>query len=318
MANLYEIERSNGQNLPTATDVKTDIQSVISATLKTVAESSGRVYGQTYRLWIDWCNSNEIDPLNMTFANVSAFLEEQDVSKSTRQRQLSAMRKLAEMLSILDYANPLRDASYKSLKKLKVRHMGNTTSERDRHALTPAQVDKILRVWSGDTLTHKRNKAIIAVLFMTGMRRSEVASLQWQDIDLEQGIIHIRAGKGDKARDVAMSGSFAIDALLLWKDLCGTRHYVFPSLAKGGKFGEDAPTHSQTIYDVVKQTEKQSGIQFSPHTARRTFITEALDTGTTLADVQAQAGHTQESTTLRYARPIEAKQRRAKLRLRYG
>ena len=89
-------------------------------------------------------------------------------------------------------------------------------------------------------------------------------------------------------------------------------------MAKGDKLGEDKPTDAQTIYRVVKQTERKSGVVFSPHTARRTFISEALNTGTPLSDIQAQAGHANEATTLRYARPAQARERRNKIRLRYG
>jgi len=67
-----------------------------------------------------------------------------------------------------------------------------------------------------------------------------------------------------------------------------------------------------------KTSNQISGIAFSPHDVRRTFITEALATGAPLADVQAQVGHKNESTTLRYANSVDARQRRDRLRLRYG
>ena len=65
---------------------------------------------------------------------------------------------------------------------------------------------------------------------------------------------------------------------------------------------------------MVKATEVKCGVAFRPHDLRRTFITE----GTPLADVQAQAGHAQASTTLLYAQPVNAKERLSKMRLRYG
>ena len=297
-----------------------DFISITQATLKTVATSTARVYDQTYRLWQQWCDTQNIMPIDLNFNTVAQFLDSQCVSKSTKQRQLSALRKLSEMLSILDYNNPLREAQYKSLKKLKVRYVQNVDiQERNRHALSPAQVDKILRVWDGNRLIDKRNRAIIAVLFMTAMRRSECANLRWNDVNFADGVIHIPHGKGDKARDVAIAGNFAIQALQEWKEVSGAmRQYVFCSMAKGDKLVDDQPTDAQTIYRVVKSTESKSGVTFTPHTARRTFISEALNTGTPLSDIQAQAGHSNESTTLRYARPTQARERRNKIRLRYG
>jgi len=292
---------------------------LMDATLKTVARTTKRVYGQTYRSWCDWCAAAGLDPLELTFANVAVFLESQQVGKSTRQRQLSAIRKLAEMLAILDYSNPAREAAYKSLMKLRVGQMEDGGVERDRHALTPAQADKVLRIWTDGTRLHRRNRALIAVLFLAGLRRSEAAALRWNDINLDDGLIHIRHGKGDVERDVVLAGDLAVEALREWRLALGEdRAYVFPSMAKGDKLGEDAPTDPQTVYRVVKSTEQQTGVPFSPHTARRTFITEALTTGAPLADVQAQAGHQQAATTLRYARPVDALQRKSRLRLRYG
>jgi integrase len=87
---------------------------------------------------------------------------------------------------------------------------------------------------------------------------------------------------------------------------------------KGGNLGDDAPISSQAIYNVVRETSELTGDEFKPHDARRTFITEALATGTPLAEVQANAGHAQPSTTLEYAQPGEAAQRRRNLKLRYG
>ncbi|MCD4685054.1 MAG: tyrosine-type recombinase/integrase, partial [Anaerolineae bacterium] len=74
-----------------------------------------------------------------------------------------------------------------------------------------------------------------------------------------------------------------------------------------------------SVYRVVKATEKRAGIEhFSPHDARRTLITELLANGTPLADAQAQAGHSQGSTTLRYAQAADARRRRRQGRVRFG
>jgi integrase len=59
-------------------------------------------------------------------------------------------------------------------------------------------------------------------------------------------------------------------------------------------------------------------VEWKPHDGRRTFITEALETGTPLATVQAAAGHAQGATTLRYAQAVDARKARKELRLRYG
>ncbi|HLY26189.1 MAG TPA: site-specific integrase [Aggregatilineales bacterium] len=297
-----------------------DWKLLIEATLQTVAPSSARIYRRTFMAWARWCEQHQADPLGLYANPVNTFLAEQSVSAPTRQRQLSALRKLARVLATLDFNTPARRAAYESLLLLRAPKSDlPAPQERSRRALKPAEVDKVLRVWEGEQLRQKRNRALIAVLFLTGLRRAEAAALRWADIDLSEGILHVRHGKGDTSRDVALAGDLAVEALRVWQQAQGTdREFVFCPLLKGDRLGPDKPIITQAVYQVVQATAEQAGIVFSPHDARRTLITEALTTGTPLADVQAQAGHRQESTTLRYARPVAAKQRRERLRLRYG
>ena len=70
------------------------------------------------------------------------------------------------------------------------------------------------------------------------------------------------------------------------------------------------PTDSERRYS--------RGVAFKPHDLRRTFITEALATGTPLATVQAAAGHARSETTLHYAQAVDARHARRELKLRYG
>jgi integrase/recombinase XerD len=297
-------------------------RALIGATLETVTSSSARVYRQTFEQWHDWCIWKEVNPLALYSSNVGAYLLEQAVSQSTRQRQLSALRKMARVLATLDYNNLARRAAYDSLLLLRAPKEGAAQNERTTRALSPTQAIKVLNVWEGKSLIHQRNHALISLLFLTGLRRSEAAVLRWSDLNLEEGTLQVRHGKGDVARTAAIAGEAAMNALKAWQTalfgIAGERLFVFCAIGKGSKLGPDTAMTDQAVYHVIKQTQKKSGVIFSPHDARRTFITEALTTGATLADVQAQAGHKQESTTLRYAKSVDALQRRQRLRLRYG
>src|SRR5712692_3473124 len=75
----------------------------VEATVSTVAASSARIYRQTFQLWKVWCISAGRDPLLLMAVHVREFLVAQSVSQSTRQGQLSALRKMARVLAILDY-----------------------------------------------------------------------------------------------------------------------------------------------------------------------------------------------------------------------
>ena len=307
---------------PTGTDLAQPLDEsfdqLTDATLRQVAASSARIYGQTFKLWRGWCLAQQLAPFDLRPAHVLAFLGAQSVAKSTRQRQLSALRKLAQMLYILHPTEDTRRVA-EALTLIKVPAGGESGIERSRRALAPSEADKVLRVWHKPTNIHKRNNALIAVMALGALRRSEAAALRWQDIDFDNGVITVRHGKGDKHREVPLAGEFAQEALRAWQ-MCQEigREFVFCSVNKGGNLGADKPISGTDVYRVVKATEEECGIAFKPHDLRRTFITEALATGTPLATVQAAAGHARGETTLRYAQAVDARQARKALKLRYG
>jgi integrase len=210
---------------------------------------------------------------------------------------LSALRKLAR-IAALDYTAPARRAAYKSLLLLRASQEGVRDTIRQHRALTPGQTTRVLDTWDKSSLIHTRNRALVALLFLTGIRRAEAAALRWDDIDLDEALIQIRHGKGDKPRIVVIAGQESVQTLRAWRHAQGAaRAYVFCRIGKGDRLGPDTSITDQAVYDVVKRTERRSGITFSPHDARRTFITEALSNGAPLTDVQA---------------------RRSRLKLRYG
>jgi integrase len=77
---------------------------------------------------------------------------------------------------------------------------GESGTERTKRALAPSEADKVLRVWHEATPTHWRNNALIAVLALGALRRSEAAALRWHDVDFENGVVTVQHGKGDKRR----------------------------------------------------------------------------------------------------------------------
>lgn len=293
---------------------------------QTVAATSARVYGQTYALWRDFAAEHDLDALDLRPANVLAFVAGQDVTTATRQRHLTAMRQLARMLTVLDGSDETRRI-YDALKLVKAPRQAAAAAslEREKSALTPSQTTRVLDVYAGaGDLLSLRNRAIVATLFLTGLRRAEVAALTWSDVDLERGIIHVTHGKGDKKRDVAIFGAAALDALTAWRDAQQLaddtpRRFVFCGVRKGGKLRDDKPATAQTVYRVIKHVQDVTGLYLTPHTARRTHLTEMLETGFTLADAQAQAGHASATTLLEhYVKSVDAERRRDAGRFRFG
>lgn len=295
-----------------------DFDLLVSNALMTVSESSARIYHNTYRQWQSWATLNDLSPFAFSGRNVREFLLQDKTTQTTRQRKLSAMRQLALVMATSFPTNEWM-AIHGSLTMLKTPKVGTSDTERTQRALAPQEVNTILKVWQGKTALHTRNAALIAVMFAAGIRRDELRQLRWEDLNVEDGVLHIRHGKRNKSRHTALFGEFALHALHLWAEwLQDGRVFMFCPLDKWGNVGKDASIGNDNIYRIVQQTGKLAGIAFNPHDARRTLATELLNVGLSPAEVQAQLGHSNPSTTLRYARPVAAAQRRQQVKVRFG
>ena len=148
-----------------------------------------------------------------------------------------------------------------------------------------------------------RDAAVIAVLYVTGIRRAEAAALTLASYSAAARSLRL-IGKGDKERIVPVSAA-ALPWLEAWLRL------------RGGKIEHRALT-SQTIADLLERRRRQAGVALpvKPHDLRRTLIGDLLDNGTDLATAQAIAGHADPRTTSRYDRRALDTKRDAVDRLR--
>lgn len=151
-----------------------------------------------------------------------------------------------------------------------------------------------------------RDIAIIGILYICGLRRSEAAALSFRDVNVENREIRL-IGKGNKERKVFMdSGTQAAlsDWITLRGDWPGT---LFCRILKSGKVVQNTSMTDQAIYGVLTKRWKQAGTPaLTPHDFRRTFISSLLAKGVDLLTVQRMAGHSDPRTTSGYdLRPEE-------------
>jgi integrase/recombinase XerD len=145
-----------------------------------------------------------------------------------------------------------------------------------------------------------RDKAMLELLYATGLRVSELVGLKLSDINLERGFLVVM-GKGSKERAVPM-GESAVGALHAY--LNGGR----PSLLKGRESNflfissRRRRITRQMFWGRIKLHARKAGIlqNISPHTLRHSFATHLLDNGADLRVVQAMLGHSDISTTQIY------------------
>jgi integrase/recombinase XerD len=172
------------------------------------------------------------------------------------------------------------------------------------------EVDRLLAQPDVSTPRGIRDKALIEVLYATGLRVTELLSLKAGDISLDAGYLTC-IGKGDKQRIVPL-GDSAADWIRRYA--AGAR----PALLKGRKskwLFVNAKAGGQLsrvgFWKVLKEYGIRAGIsrEISPHVLRHSFATHLLDRGADLRAIQMMLGHADLSTTQIYTHVLEARLR---------
>ncbi|MFP5308425.1 MAG: site-specific tyrosine recombinase XerD [Actinomycetes bacterium] len=165
-------------------------------------------------------------------------------------------------------------------------------------ALPLEAVERLLAAPAGDTPTALRDRAMLELLYSSGLRISELTGLDVDDVDRADRLLRV-TGKGDKTRVVPF-GAVAAAALEAW--LVRGRAALSPSApavfvnARGGRLTR------QGVWKLVKAHADAVGLgeEVSPHTLRHSFATHLLDGGADVRAVQELLGHASVTTTQVY------------------
>ena len=167
-------------------------------------------------------------------------------------------------------------------------------------SLTEEEVERLLAAPSRDTPLGLRDRAMLEVLYATGVRVSELVTLRFSEINLNQGVLRV-TGKGNRQRLVPL-GAAAIESLQLF--LRDARDEILGPKACDELFPTQRGAHMtrQAFWHLIKRYARQVGItkSLSPHTLRHAFATHLLNHGADLRVVQMLLGHSDLSTTQIY------------------
>lgn len=169
--------------------------------------------------------------------------------------------------------------------------------------LTVAEVERILGVIDVTTALGVRDRAVLETLYSTGMRRMEICQLALHDVDLEQGIVKVRQGKGQKDRVIPI-GARAV--AWIEKYLAEVRPGLVADPAErvlfitmyGTPFSKGHVTTTARAYKLLAGVEKKG----SCHIFRHTAATQMLENGADTRYVQALLGHEALQTTQIYTK----------------
>lgn len=241
------------------------------------------------------------DARQVTKSEIDAYVTEQrrrgDLSAHTVEVRVGSVKGLYRYLvetnrMLLSPAEHVRERNLQGL-------VGRT--------ITTKQATRLLRAVNTSVPMGVRDRAILEVLYATGVRREEAVKLTVFDVDLAGGQLRVTAGKGGVERVVPLGTQAQ-------KWLGAYLKEVRPRLVRHVNGREDraalwladdgAPLLGPGLAKMVAGTGKKAGVRVSCHTLRRTMATELLRNGASIREVAALLGHARLGTTQRYTKVV--------------
>lgn len=221
--------------------------------------------------------------------NYLVYLKKQYQNEKTISHHITSLRSFYKFLLMekILTKNPISGIELPKLKKTLP------------HVLSEEEVNQLLDIQITDKYS-ARNKAMLELMYATGLRVSELINVKITDFDMEMALLRTM-GKGRKERILPV-GEYAMTAIQIY-----LQHYRDSFCIKGPKEYLFLNNHGNKMTRVgffknLKKLAKEKGIktEFSPHTLRHSFATHLLNYGADLRSIQELLGHSSISTTQIY------------------
>lgn len=245
----------------------------------------------------DYFSNKKIKDISKTdIRNYIKYLNSQKIDERSIAHSISVLRSFYKFLSISNdkIENPIQTINLPKIPK----KLPNVLSVDD--------VDKILNIQVVDKYS-SRDKAMLELMYSSGLRVSELINLKLNDISLDEDVVRI-LGKGSKERIVPI-GDCAKEALnnyinIYRKDLFKNNRSDYLFLSKNG-----TKLSRQYFFKLIKKQSSLNNINknISPHTLRHSFATHMLNYGADLRSIQELLGHSDISTTQIYTHISQSK-----------
>ena len=160
--------------------------------------------------------------------------------------------------------------------------------------LSVEEANRICEPEEGAAPRSLRDQLVLELLYGCGLRVSELAALDRDDVDLHQRMLVVRRGKGGKERHVPL-GEPAVQALREYLATTEESESAMFLNRRGARIS------TRSLYAIVRKSGDSAGVpRVHPHALRHSFATHLLDSGADLRAIQEMLGHTSLSTTQRY------------------
>lgn len=263
-------------------------------------------YRREVAAWVRWCHEFAIDPARARRSDVEAYrqaLKAAGMAVATRKHKLSIIRRFyaaAQKYALIQY-NPADGV--KGGKDL-------TAPEEKMHFLAEQALASLLAQIPLDTIAGVRDRALVALMSIHGLRRIEVNRLNHESIQLEGDLAYlIVIGKGDKQRRVYLRED-TYECLQTYAHVKFNAGYPLKGaiFVGHGNHGRGGRISRQAINEIVdkyltRADLKRSGV--SCHALRHTFGTLSVAGGAKLEHVRDAMGHSKIETTSLYVKAVE-------------
>ncbi len=258
--------------------------------------NSKRAYGKAIDTFLTWYEREPRPPFSKAvLQSYRAGLEQQGLAPATINVHLSALRRLAAEAADNGLLDPDIAGGIAKVKGAPAHGV------RTGNWLNKEQAETLLRLPDLSTLKGKRDRALLSVMIGCGLRRSEAAALNLEDIQQRDGrwaIVDL-TGKHNRIRTVPMPGWTKVD-IDIWTSAAGIEAgRVFRAVHKGGGILRHSLT-AQSIFLILVDYGDRIGVRFAPHDARRSFAKLAHRGRAALEQIQITLGHASITTTERY------------------
>lgn len=269
--------------------------------VKQASNNTVASYMRDIRQYSEWLQNKEaVEVLNATQLNINrylSYLQEQGKSGATVSRTLASLKNFyAYVVSsgFLDHSPVTSDIHVdRGEKKLP-------------QILSGKEVELLLAQPSGSDAKGLRDKAMLEVMYATGIRVSELIDLNVDDVSLELGLIKCNSSK--KARAIPIYPA-ALRALSVY--IKEVRMLMIADPSEKALFVNigGARMSRQGFWKILKHYQSKAGIEkeITPHTLRHSFAVHLLENGADLGSLQELMGHSDISSTQMYTQMINQK-----------
>ena len=255
---------------------------------KGLSKNTVKAYEADISSFFQWLDNEDLKYKNLQEDHINqyiSFLFQRKMRSSSVNRKISSIKSFYIFLVKRNFVknSPLNDLVTPKQEK----YLPESMSE--------AEVDKLLNSPDVSNKIENRDKAMIEMLYATGMRISELVNLKMTDVDMKRCVVKV-FGKGSKERLVPF-GETALDSLRSYlneREQSSSKEIFLSN--RGKKMTRVAFWQRVKVY-LIRENLKNS---ISPHTLRHAFATHLLNRGADLRSVQLLLGHSDLSTTQIY------------------